>query len=165
MRIITIAAIIMALFLTTAMSSAETITMSQWNKMDSTQQKEALKKMVKSDFEQNYANEITKPPDLDKLVDEFYALNAPVEKEEGTTHTYGLIPKKWHVNWCCARCVSVNLALAAAVTAGLAASGLPPTPETIAWIMAKFGVGEGVATAALSGISGAALAKKMCGCC
>lgn len=64
--------------------------------------------------------------------------------------------------WKCIRCVAGNMALAAAITAALVAFG-PASPGVVPYIAAKFGISEVVAAAAAGGLSGAALAKKLCG--
>jgi len=61
----------------------------------------------------------------------------------------------------CAQCIATNLALATAMGAAIAATGLAGGP-LIAWIMNTYGVSATVAGAAAGGISGTALAAVMC---
>lgn len=62
----------------------------------------------------------------------------------------------------CARCVVANLALATAMTAALVAFG-PASPGVVPFLMTKFGISEALAIAIVGGLSGAGLAKKLCG--
>lgn len=65
----------------------------------------------------------------------------------------------------CARCISENLVLAAALGAGVAeisaVAGLAQ-PAMISWLMTKFGVDAVVAGAAIGGVSDVGLARVLC---
>jgi hypothetical protein len=63
----------------------------------------------------------------------------------------------------CAQCIAANLALAIAVTAAVAALGTEIGAATaVSSLMARFGISQGVAIAAVAGASGATMAKMMC---
>lgn len=66
--------------------------------------------------------------------------------------------------WKCYRCVAGNMALAAAIAAAVVTFG-PASPGIVPWLAAKFGISETVAAAAAGGLSGGALAKKLCNVC
>jgi len=66
--------------------------------------------------------------------------------------------------WKCIRCVAANIALAAAITTAIVAYG-PASPGVVQYIAAKFGISEAVAAAAVGGLNGAALAKRLCPSC
>lgn len=64
--------------------------------------------------------------------------------------------------WECIKCVSLNISLAASITAAIAVFG-PASPGVVSFIAAKFGVSEVIAALAVGGVKGAALAKQLCG--
>lgn len=72
-----------------------------------------------------------------------------------------LISKKFN-QWECIKCVSINITLAASITAAIAVFG-PASPGVVSFIAAKFGISEVIAALAVGGVKGAALAKQLCG--
>ena len=108
-------------------------------------------------------------PNLDEIVSE---IEEELGFEPGYTETFSLEELERRSaeysgfdRWGCARCVAINMTLAAAVGTAVALGG--PwlglgTSKAVAYLVAEFGISEAVAGAALGGTSGAALAKILC---
>lgn len=113
---------------------------------------------------------VGKDPNLDQYVQEieaYFAIPAGTEVDLSPNAAAMAIPGNMEIlgrfdRWKCIRCVAGNIAIAAAISAAIVAFG-PASPGVVPYIAAKFGISEAVAAAAVGGLSGASLAKKLCG--
>jgi hypothetical protein len=105
----------------------------------------------------SWVKEIEEYYQLERNHTEIIDLNS-LHKE---TSDYTLILQNFN-RWECIKCVSLNISLAASITAAIAVFG-PASPVVVSFIAAKFGISEVIAALAVGGVKGAALAKRLCG--
>jgi hypothetical protein len=113
---------------------------------------------------------IGKDPSIDQYVNEietYFGIPAGTEVNLGPeaaalTETGDIEALGRFDRWKCIRCVAKNISTSVAIGAAIAAFG-PASPGVVPFIAAKFGISHAVAGAAVGGVSGAALAKLLCG--